>query len=94
MQKVWQQKFKFERLGKRQLRLLGSQLPLVSAYEESVLLSKSLPRQVEGGLEAVWSGGAGAGAGKQLHPDGSESELVVEQLKVDAPAATTTASRS
>ena len=53
MVQVWGDKFGFKRLNQRQLRLLTHELPPLTLYEEGVLMSKQLKKQVKGALEGA-----------------------------------------
>jgi hypothetical protein len=43
--RTWQQEFGFKQLKQQQLRQLMADVPPLNYYEESVLLSKRLPKQ-------------------------------------------------
>jgi hypothetical protein len=43
--RIWQHKFGFKQVKQQQLRQLMADVPPLNYYEESVLLSKQLPKQ-------------------------------------------------
>jgi hypothetical protein len=51
MVQVWGDKFGFKRLNQRQLRLLTHELPPLNLYQEGLMMSKQLKKQVKGALE-------------------------------------------
>jgi hypothetical protein len=87
MQRVWQQKFGFQVMPRRQRNQLAQDVPVVRFYQQAVLLTKPLPKQVPGTLEQLWESTAHTQPQQQkgtLGEPGSDSELElpVEPLQV------------
>jgi hypothetical protein len=89
MQRVWQQKFGFQVMPKRQRNQLAQDVPVVRFYQQAVLLTKPLPKQVPGTLEQLWNSPADTQQQQQQGELGSDSELElpVEPLQVGASGA-------